>query len=108
MGDDLSIGDRNSRIYALKFLLTSSTNLLDVIAFATAHAPEGIGVDCVSVTGVFANEAALHSGGAAGGFLKGDIGDNVSLGDLRKTVGANFGAVAVLDVGLVATFGDSL
>jgi hypothetical protein len=108
LSDDLSIGDGNSRIYALQFLLTSATNLLNIIAFAAAHTPEGIGVDGVGVAGVFANEAALHGGGAARGFLKGDIGDNVSLGDLGKTVGANFGAVAVLDVGLVTTFGDGL
>ena len=88
--------------------MASATNLLNVIAFAAAHAPEGIGVDGVGVAGVLANKAALHGGGAARGFLKGDIGDNVSLGDLGKTVDANFGAVAVLDVWLVATFGGGL
>jgi hypothetical protein len=106
--DDLSIGDGNSRIYALQFLMASATNLLNVVAFAAAHTPEGISVDGVGVAGVLANKAALHGGGAARGFFKGDIGDNVSLGDLGKTVDANFGAVAVLDVWLVATFGDGL
>jgi hypothetical protein len=83
--------------------LTPATDFLDVVAFATAHAAEGIGVDCVGVAGVLANEATLHGGGAARGLLERDIGDNVSLGDLSKTVRANFGAVTVLDVGLVAT-----
>jgi hypothetical protein len=106
--DDLSIGDGNSRIYALQFLLTSATDFLNVIAFAAAHTPEGIGVNGVGVAGVLANEAALHGGGTARGFLKGDIGDDISFGDLGKTVGANFGAITVLDVGLVTTFGDGL
>lgn len=104
LSDDLSIGDGNSRIYALQLLLTSATDFLDVVAFAAAHAAEGIGVDRVGVAGVLANEATLHGGGAVRGFLERDIGDNVSLGDLGKTIRANFGAVAVLDIGLVATF----
>ena len=64
--DDLSIGDGNPGVYALKLLLAPAADLFDIVAFATAHAAEGIGIDRVGMAGVLADEATLHCGRAAG------------------------------------------